>query len=391
MRDSWLKKLNDKCSEEQLSLLKSSSDILLNNIIPPFEDSLVTLPWHPWRGICPAPSRYLGVWNWDSAFHAISISRWDTQLAREQILIFLEKQQPDGSLIDHMRADGTWMGTAGKPPVMAWAAEIVDRRDPDDDFIAFSYDRFKKHEHFWRQYRGGAQDGLFHYDSAAEVEKRKQTQAKYESGWDTSVRWDDGIIALWPVDLNCYMVLFYSALAYMAERTGEAAEIPVWKEREKNLAREINTRLYDDSTQCYLDYNREKECFSPVLSPACFMPLYTGIASKEQAEPLSRLAADKNKFFPGMPTVSYDDPKYTPDDYWRGPLWLNVAFFALKGLKNYGYAKTADASRNTILSWCAQNDSAYEIYNSRTGQGLRTKDFGWSAVFIIELILGWEE
>ena len=44
----------------------------------------------------------------------------------------------------------------------------------------------------------------------------------------------------------------------------------------------------------------------------------------------------KNNFKEKMPTVSFDNPEYSTD-YWRGPTWLNVAYFAAKGLKNYGF------------------------------------------------------
>lgn len=49
----------------------------------------------------------------------------------------------------------------------------------------------------------------------------------------------------------------------------------------------------------------------------------------------------RNKFYPGMPIVTYDDPEYS-QKYWRGNTWLNVAYFAAKGLKNHGFKEIAD-------------------------------------------------
>ena len=64
---------------------------------------------------------------------------------------------------------------------------------------------------------------------------------------------------------------------------------------------------------------------------------------------MARLAADRKKFYPGMPTVTYDCPAYSTD-YWRGQTWLNVAFFAVKGLENYGFTDVAGEIREFLLS-----------------------------------------
>ena len=87
-----------------------------------------------------------------------------------------------------------------------------------------------------------------------------------------------------------------------------------------------------------------------------------------------------------MPTVSFDNPEYSTD-YWRGPTWLNVAYFAAKGLKNYGM-EAAEKIKASVLEMCAKDlEHIYENYNSKTGEGLCCDHFSWSSVFIIELIL----
>lgn len=73
-------------------------------------------------------------------------------------------------------------------------------------------------------------------------------------------------------------------------------------------------------------------------------------------------------------------------------MWLNVAYFAIKGLYYYGYDRTAQDIRGTILDWCEQNaDYLYEYYDSRSGKGLGAKQFGWAATFVIKLILNWNK
>jgi len=94
----------------------------------------------------------------------------------------------------------------------------------------------------------------------------------------------------------------------------------------------------------------------------------------------------QTRFKSKMPTVTYDHPAYSTD-YWRGPTWLNVAYFAAKGLKNYN-CDVANQIKENILEMCdAQKEGIYENYDSLTGKGLCCDHFSWSSAFIIEFIL----
>lgn len=44
-----------------------------------------------------------GVWNWDCALHAYTISRWNPPLARDQIDIFIELEKDIGLFPDVLR------------------------------------------------------------------------------------------------------------------------------------------------------------------------------------------------------------------------------------------------------------------------------------------------
>lgn len=106
--------------------------------------------------------------------------------------------------------------------------------------------------------------------------------------------------------------------------------------------------------------------------------------SKERAEFMNVVA--QNHFLPGMPTVAYDNHCHSTD-YWRGPCWLNVAYFAAKGLKNHGFTETAETVKNTILEWIYNDgDTIHESYNSKTGKGQNNSNFSWSCVFAREFI-----
>ena len=270
----------------------------------------------------------------------------------------------------------------GKPPVIPWACMRVDQIAPDTAFLAAAYPKFVAYEHHWMTDRGGKDDGLFHYGGKIPT---------FESGWDTSVRWDHGCDRLWAVDLNCCMVMLYESLAYMAQRLDHPQDRTLWLNRAEELGRHINETLWNDQAGAYMDRDRTTREFNNVLSPASFMPLYVKVPTKEQAAH-GRLGRRPQNALPGMPSVSYDHPEYRSQNYWRGPTWLNVAYFALKGLKNYGHDRVADAGRKTILDWCAQNqDHLWEYYDSKTGKGLGAPQYGWTGTFVIEFILNWQD
>jgi putative isomerase len=120
------------------------------------------------------------------------------------------------------------------------------------------------------------------------------------------------------------------------------------------------------------------------------LPLFIHIASASQAARVAKLAVDPRKFYPGMPSAAYDVPGFSSSNYWRGPAWLNTSYFALKGLKDYGYDDSAEAMRSTLLNWVALDPTDMrEYYDSNNGGGLGAKRFGWSAAFVISFIEDW--
>lgn len=346
------------------------------------------VPWAPYRCVVPfrVPKPECGIWNWDSAFHAMTLVRWDPAQAQECTEAFLNYQLPNGLLPDVIWASGGVVDSYGKPPVFAPAVERVYRVTGDKLFLKRCYVRLLRQEEFLWKHRRFRE--LFHYDADTEDDDNYDLYVRYESGWDDSVRWDDPCVDFWPVDLNCFLVMTYRSLQFLARELGEENRAAEFSAKEQTLTRLINERLWSEELGAYTDTNRFNGKHSDVLSPASFMPLYIGIAPRDRAERLNQLAGDPEKFYPGMPTVAYDHPQYSRG-YWRGTTWLNVAYFAAMGLKNYGFPVAEDIRRR-ILEFVRQNpDAIYENYDSRTGEGLHNAHFSWSACFTIEFLLEW--
>ena len=80
----WLAASAKTVSPAQSDLLTRAQTTLLGNAASGYA-------WKPYLGIMPSLGTYCGIWNWDSAFHAVSVSRWDSKLTREQLEILFNR------------------------------------------------------------------------------------------------------------------------------------------------------------------------------------------------------------------------------------------------------------------------------------------------------------
>ncbi len=383
-KTDWLNSIT--VSDREKALLSRAYDTLAGNTM-----DTPDAPWAPYRCISPWKENNVvpsGIWNWDSAFHAMACAYFDIEQAKDCLRGFMQYQLPNGMFPDVIFFDGRVVDDFTKPPVLPWSVLTVYEKGGDKEFLAWCYDCFVKNEAFWVGERKYGE--LFHYSSQGtekEIAKNDYLNARYESGWDNSPRWDAPVVDYWPIDLNCFMVTFYRSMSRIAEILGMSGS--EWNKKADVLTDAVLSTLFDPVQMCFVDRNFKTGAFSTVVTPASFMPLFIKIATKEQAEAMHHIGSDPARFYPGMPSVSYDDPTYSTG-YWRGPTWLNIAYFAAKGMKQYGYTETATGIRDFILSMVEDNkDGIYENYNSKERRGMYWHSFSWSACFIIEFILNW--
>ncbi len=396
LREKWLNQYNKTVSQRDYRILEKASRILLQNEVPQSEGAA----WNPCRAVCPSYTMidqakqrraFPGIWNWDSAFHMVGLARFDKEMAQEQMEAFFQFQREDGFLPDVIFfpsfRNGAIMDQYGKPPVWAWACMRMDKACPDLQFLRKMYPKLVKNEEFWATQRYCEEDGLFFY-STSEQGKMRLTYIGWETGLDDSIRFDDGLAEhLYPIDLNCFMVSFYQAMQYLALRLDLPKDAQKWYEKERALVSRIQEKMWDEEDGCFWDYDFENHTFSKILTPASFMPLWVHIATPAQAARLNVYAADRTKLYPCMPTVSLDHPKMNPTGYWRGSVWMNVAYFAIKGLYDYGFRSTSMGIRETLLDWMDRDETIHENYNPITGEGKCNPDFSWSCVFAMEMVL----
>lgn len=77
---------------------------------------------------------------------------------------------------------------------------------------------------------------------------------------------------------------------------------------------------------------------------------------------------------------------FSPTQYWRGPVWIDIDWFLMKGLEGYGFEKHAAIPQKTIVSLC-RNEGFYECLDPLTGMGHGSDLFSWSAARFLDVTL----
>lgn len=347
------------------------------------------------RTSCPSKTHYIGQWLWDAAFHAMAYALYDPVTAQDHIRLSLKFRDPNTGLVpDVIFFPGTPGGPQNmdwsKPPVLSWAALEIHRRRACPEFLMEVYQALKEYNLcYCGPLRDKNGDGLSEWGPPRAAQE--DHFACWESGWDTSPRWDHGCSQLNALDLNCWIVADQRCLAEIAGVLGESAEAQMWGDRAQQRAELIEMRLWDEKSGAYYDQDQTTGRLTSVLTPATFLPLFAGIASPDRAERLVKehlLCADE--FWPYIPSVAYSHPAYSPTDYWRGPTWINLAYFTMSGLHRYGYQQEAQSIRKMLTELVLHSPHIGEYYNSRTGESLGAQQFGWSAAFFMKAMLGLE-
>ena len=87
------------------------------------------------------------------------------------------------------------------------------------------------------------------------------------------------------------------------------------------------------------------------------------------------------------PVQSYDRYGYgfSPVQYWRGPVWVNLNWLLLRGLQHYGFDEQAEHLRQVTLD-LVQQQGFYEYFHPTTGNGHGSDLFSWTAALFLDIL-----
>ena len=395
--------------------------------------SLVTL-YTSWRsangalrsdGIYPSISSYQGFWSWDSWKHAAALATIDPWLAVSSLQSLFDFQGDAsflGGLADGMVTDvvfawynvsagsggpptAVWSNT--KPPLASWAAAAIAANLPPASAAAFlceTYPKLRRMHDWWYARRDADGDGLCEFGA----NRAGKDQARGESGMDNAVRFDNQTLVGPPdgarsldhaaVDLNAHLYADKLRLAAIADAVapGDAPAL-------RTAAAALLVQLRDGFFGAPDGWPRDRALANGShallnVSPGCegFAALWAGVPTAEQAVRMAALLQSPAHFGTPVPFASFSasDPLFAADGYWRGPVWLDQAWFALQGLRRYdALVPLADALQARLFAAIpglslGNTEPLCEYYNPLTAACDGASGFGWSAAHALLMVTG---
>ena len=320
-------------------------------------------------------------WGWGhggQVFHeSLSMLAYvfmDPKSAMNSQRVYMERQHADGYInyrtgpyLDETIPYNNQLTTSA--PWFNWENWEIYKVTKDRSFLSQAYFSGKNFYNYWLRNRDSLHDGLCEWGGHAVLESVRDGDVAV---WD-QVGWPSNFEG---PDLNSMLVEEAKALESMANALGKTREAEQWKAEAQERAELMNKYMWDVKTSFYYNVDMKSKTFSFKKKDDLkrqeiigFLPLWAGVATRQQADSLVRVLTDTFKFWRkfGVPSLSADDSYYNPTGYWNGPVWVEWNFLIEQGLLKYGYKDLAkELVRKVAAGMIAQlkkDHQLWEFYN----------------------------
>ena len=385
----------------------NNSTIRLNN---EDNDTLIGLPY---RYTVPCASdMFQEMYYWDTYFTNVGlIVDGDIELAKSNVdnmIYLIEKYgfMPNGNR--------TYYLTRSQPPFLSQMVMEIFNVTKDKKWLKSAYNTLQKEYAFWQE-KKILKNGLNSYTGYDVYESDMEKMVEYglsrigyrpeiltddvkktiylairsfcESGWDCNSRFLEKPHEFNWVELN-------SLLYGMEDNMREFAlilqngEEKIWQTRMLQRKEKMNA-LWKSDEGIFKDYNPYTEKFSNYASAATFYPLFTGLATPEQAK---QIVESMYRF-----ELEYGISSGEENPAWNGQwdfpnIWPPIQFIVYQGLMKYGYKTEAERIARKYIKLIEKNfsltNNLWEKYNGHTCENTNEdydapKMLGWtSGVYI---------
>lgn len=386
-----------------------------------------------YKFIAPANKEYVYQWMWDTGFHAIVLSHFDTEWAKSEIRNFLigqwdngflphiifwgkKKTLPHWAYIESALSIRPRTTSITQPPVFPISVEYIYKNDKDKTFLREVLPKLAAHHRWLLENRDVDHDFLISIISPNESGMDELPVFQYAAGYtglettrlhytyrkgdflNQRYRFNNKKILekdYFNVEELLFNTVFIEgarSLSRLFAEIEDADESAFFKRIAEKSEKALLTKCWEEKDKIFYSLYKKDEKFARVKTVASLIPLFLDGLKGEQLKTLvEKHVLNPKEFYTPypFPSVSKDEKYYVPHDtplhqvklLWRGPTWIATNWFVVKGLQKHGYTSIA----NTVISKMEKmiEEHGYrEYYNPETGEGYRRQNFGWSTLIL---------
>ncbi|MGB7137338.1 MAG: trehalase family glycosidase, partial [Acidobacteriaceae bacterium] len=336
--------------------------------------SLLFLPF-PYSSGGGSVGSFPEMYGWDDHFINLGLLAHDrTDIVRWNILDQLLMIERFGKVLNGNR---TFYETRGQPPMLAMSVDKYLAVKKDDDEIAMlSYPLLERsYRGYWNAPGHATPIGLSTCrDSGRGGERDLELASEAESGLDYTPIFGGEVRHCVPIHVNCALMRQAQVLSSIAERFGWSDKASQWRREAENRAESINHYCWDSGEGFYFEYDYVRKTRLPYYSLNAYWPLWTKIASPDQA----RQAMEHLNKFDHPYGLTFTDrvypeihPEFKALEWCYPESWPQQQVVVGEALMQYGYPeKAAEISRrymdNVITTW-ERTRLTWERYNGVIG------------------------
>lgn len=329
--------------------------------------------------------------------------------------VYMEQQRGDGLIAYRHGPRGLQdyphknMSTTSAP-FFTWINWEIYKVSKNRSFLEDAYNSGSRYIKWIIENRDTDQDGTYEWGPYGLIENvRDWYNAVFQVSAERYLDVDKEDISdeLECLDLTLMVIKEERTLAEMAKALEKTEESRSWLDKAEATSKLVNERMWDDSTGFYYSVNRGDHGWFFMTRDLRrqeiigFLSLWAEAAPAGRAAKLVKVLADTNKFWRryGVPTLSADDPWYSPNvDYcckWNGPVWLLWDYMVYDGLRNYGYDSLAHQLAGRMVD-CAvtqlrKNHNFWESYSPDNEVINCPSNYIWDAILAKLLIEEYSE
>lgn len=350
------------------------------------KSSLLSTPYD----VLIAGGRFRESYYWDSYFGALGLLATDRRdLAASQLENFLHMIQVFGRIPNGMR---DYYLSRSQPPVVSMMAMAIyeharrDRRMDQSLLHRWLTERVypllkQDYKNFWLAQRTNAETGLSFYSDdgygsedgnelrperhSNDVEHElgetpKDVKAQAESGLDHTDTLLHHSSQVASVKLNAFLYQYELNLAQMAMLAGKPEETQQFNRAARHRQKAMNKYMWDELNGVFRNYDLRNNQQVTIVHSDIFSTLYTGAASRRQAQRIVEFAEKHLEYKGGLGSSTVHTGKQ-----WDGYFgWAPTNMMAVQGAENYGHREFARRIGtkwvNTLADIHARTGNFYE-------------------------------